>query len=90
MIPLLGTGKVKMMGAMRRVTLNAPVIPEISPDIQGLRAYELLSEEQKGMLMYALCDAAKLHNCRPYELRWAFGKGPKAPLKIWKPETIEL
>ena len=91
MIPLIGEGKVKHMGAMRRVRMTG-VVPEISPGIQGHKAYDLLTDEQKGLLRYALKDAAKVENCNWWELRWAFGSknGGVAPLKIWKPKKVEL
>lgn len=88
MIPLIGLNKFLRAGMMSRVKLNEPVIPEISPDIQGLRALSLLTAEQKGLLNYALKDCAKRRNCNINELRWAFGakRGGVAPLKIWSPK----
>jgi hypothetical protein len=92
MIPLIGTGKVKHMGMMRRVTMSGPIVPEISPGIQGMGAYDLLTDEQKGLLRYALKDAAKCYKCDWKELRWSFGakKGGVAPLRIWKPVKYDL
>ena len=92
MIPLIGTGKVQMMGKMR-IVKDYPVIPDISPGIQGSAAYKLLRPDQKAQLKYALADVARKYNCRPEECRWAFGKGPRGrePLKIWPPKKpIEL
>jgi len=88
MIPLIGLNIFLRTGMMARVKLNEPIVPEISPDIQGLGAYSLLTAEQKGLLKYALKDYAKRRGCNINELRWAFGakRGGVAPLKIWPPK----
>jgi hypothetical protein len=82
-----------------------PLIPAISPDIQGERAYDLLSNEQKATLIYALNDMAEGRGLtvRPMsawirghgELRWAFEKrtilNKKPALKIWPvPAPVEV
>jgi len=92
MIPLLATGKVKMMGAMMCLKMDQQIVPDISPGIQGRRAYDLLSDQQKGLLKYALADYVKTHKCKVGELRWAFGKktlGP-APLRIWRAPRVTV
>ena len=64
-----------MMGQMRRQKGSYDkAVPVISPDIQGDRAYSLLSSEQKGQLKFCKKDAAKIHKCRECDLQWKFCK----------------
>ena len=77
-------------GALRRVK-DVPFTPEISPDIQGRRAYDLLKPEQKAQLKCALENAAKELKCPITDLEWSFGRGhPVQPIKIRKKQRIEL
>jgi len=86
LIPLIGRNK--FMGAMKVMRANKNIKPEISPGIQGSRAYELLSQEQKGMLKHALANAAEYYECKVFELQWAFGKG--GALQIRKRKIIDI
>jgi len=66
-----------MMGQMNRFKTNCDVMPpgpQISPEIQGPRAFSLLTAEQKGQLKYALKDAGKVHKCDAKSLEWRFDK----------------
>jgi hypothetical protein len=85
MIPFI---KMPNTGMMQRHVTKTPVVPDISPDIQGLAAINLLDDKQRGLLKYALKNEAKIIGCNESELRWAFGKKVNgvAPLKIWYPK----
>ncbi len=81
-----------------------PLIPSISPSIQGRAAFGLLDTEQKSVLAYALNDMAlkegiriSLQNCFAGTgvLKWAFGKktilNQKPACKIWPPaKAVDL
>lgn len=94
MIPLIGSKEMLFRGAMKRIRIGQfdPVIPDISPGIQGNRAIDLLTPKQKGLLRCALQDAAKVHKCRVQDLEWCFGKRVNgvAPLKIRKKQRIDF
>lgn len=79
----------KHTGAMRRLKGNAfPVIPMISPGIQGQAAYDMLSKEQKGQLKTALQDAAKQLKCSVQDLQWCVGRFGE--IKVRKRKRIAL
>lgn len=81
---------VKHTGAMIRAD-NIPFVPDISPGIQGRRAYDLLTTEQKAQLKIALNNAAKVLKCSIADLEWSFGRGhPVQPIRIRKTRRIEL
>ena len=90
MIPLIGQSKELKMGFMRRMPKKdyGYFIPGISPGIQGLKAFKLLDERQKQMLLFALKDASERHKCSISELKWAFEKAPRgrAALHITPPQ----
>ena len=87
--PNKGIARIGMMRRMRGSHLHFD--PEISPALQGRAAFGLLSDEEKGMLNYALQNEAKVQNCKVSDLQWKFGKGsPKRPLCIRKREVIKI
>jgi len=67
---------------------NLQVTPVISPKIQGNTAYNLLSEQQKGQLRYALQNAAKEYNCSIRDLQWCIGRFGE--IKIRKLQRITI
>lgn len=86
-----------MPGMMTSIKATGFEIPKVSPEIQGKRACDLLTNHQKGMLKWALADYAKKHNCKVSDLEWAFCKcrdrrknSNAAPLRIRKRNKVEI
>ncbi len=81
-----------------------PLIPAISPDIQGTGAYRLLDTEQKAILHYALEDVMKSNGFPTCSIEacisgtggicWAFEKKTrrnlKPAMKLWPRKTIKV
>jgi len=65
-----------------------PVKPVISPSMQGKAAFDMLSDEQKGQLKYALQDAAEKYSCDIKDLQWCIGRFGE--IKIRRIKRIEF
>jgi len=92
MIGMMVKGMMKAMKASE----GPPIIVAISPDMQGLRAYDLLGAEQKGVLRYALVDYGKRHKVKVSlwpcirgtgEICWGFeaktNRNKRPALRLW-------
>jgi len=81
----------RKLSAMRRVRVRHDPIfdqPLISPDIQGLGAWGLLTNNQRGHLEAALNDACKQLKCHRSTLQWRFDK--HGAIHVRKTPRIEL
>jgi len=65
-----------------------PFVPEVSPGRQGLNAWTLLTEDQKGHVETALEDAAQEYHCHRRDLQWRIDK--YGAVHVRKTPRIEL
>ncbi len=71
----------KQLGRRTEVT-KLPEMESISPGLQGVAAWSLLTPAEKDYVNGALGNAAEHYGCRKKDLQWKMGRGGELHVRL--------